>query len=122
MAEDKVPGMAEAVEARRVARGLSPGQFAREAGLTAQGLVPVRRGERREYHDKVRVGVARALHWPLDWYDRIRDGQDGLLLPDTDHADKPQSDVERITALEHRLGRIETAVTELTDELRQRDP
>lgn len=114
--------MAEAIEARRLARGLSPGQFARDAGLTAQGLVPVRRGYRREYHDKVRVGVARALHWPLDWYDRIRDGEDGLELPETEHADKPASNSERLTALEDRLGRIETVVTELTDELRQRGP
>lgn len=109
--------MADAIEARRLARQLSPGAFARAAGLTTQGLVPVRRGLRRDYHDKVRTGVARALGWPLDWYDRLQAGDTDL--PDTEHPDRPASDGERITALEHRVQRMRTDLTELRGLLEQ---
>lgn len=67
--------MAEAVEKRRRDRGLSPGGFADAAGLTPQGLAPVRAGQRKRYEDKTIVGVAKALAWSMDWYDRLVAGQ-----------------------------------------------
>jgi len=73
---DQVPGMAEAIEARRIVVGLTPGRFAAAAGLTSQGLMPVRRGLRRRYQDKVKLGVARALAWPPDALDRLMAGED----------------------------------------------
>lgn len=77
---DLVPGMAEAIEARRRERGLAPGEFATAAGVSSQALKPLRRGEARDYQDKVTLGVARALLWPLDWYDRLRAGDDPETL------------------------------------------
>jgi hypothetical protein len=105
----EVPGMAQAVETRRRERQLTPGEFAAAAGITAQGLAPVRKGQRRAYQDRVRIGVARALAWPEDWYDRLLAGQ-----PVTD---APQSNGrtidERLTALEERWSRIEAALDRL---------
>lgn len=75
MTTDLVPGMAEAIEERRRSLGMTIGDFAAEAGLTRQGLDPVRRGERRQYNDRTILGVARALRWDHDWYDRILAGQ-----------------------------------------------
>lgn len=106
--------MAEAIEARRRERQLSPGDFARRAGLTVQGLAPVRNGVRKGYQDKVRAGVARALAWPVDWYDRLLAGEDSTSFPETEHPNGPHSDEARLSAVELRLDRIESAVRELT--------
>lgn len=75
MSDEVVPGMAEEVEARRLALGLSPGDFARLAGLTDQGLQPVRSGFRRNYQTKTRVGFARALQLPVDALERLMAGE-----------------------------------------------
>lgn len=111
MPEESVPGMKEAVEARRVSRHLSPGEFASEAGLTEQGLAPVRRGARKAYQDKVRRGVAVALAWPLDWYDRLLAGEDATQFPETEHPNRPRSTEQRLSSLEDRLDRIENLLT-----------
>jgi hypothetical protein len=71
-----VPGMARAIESRRLELGLTVGDFTALAGLTAPGLMPVRRGYRRQYQDKVKLGVARALEWPVDAVDRLLAGED----------------------------------------------
>lgn len=68
--------MRSAVEDRRLALGLTPGEFSDRAGLTPEGLAKVRRGERRRYQEKTTRGVARALHWPMDWYPRLLAGED----------------------------------------------
>lgn len=60
MSDETVPGMAEAIEDRRQMLHLSPTDFARLAGVSMQGLAPVRAGMRRSYQAKVRNGVARA--------------------------------------------------------------
>lgn len=72
---DEVPGMSRAIDARRAALDLSPTEFAKAAGLTPEGLAPVRRGERRRYLAKTTSGVARALCWPNDWYQRLLNGE-----------------------------------------------
>lgn len=77
---DLVPGMVEAIERRRVQLGLGPGEFARAAGITPQGLAPVRAGKRRAYMDKVRFGVARALAWEPDAIDRLLRGEDPVEI------------------------------------------
>lgn len=117
MAEETVPGMKEAIDARRAQRHLSPGEFATAAGLTEQGLAPVRRGDRRNYQDKVRRGVAVALAWPLDWYDRILAGENPAKFPDVEHPNQPLSDRDRITALEVRLNEL----AEMVERIVQRD-
>jgi transcriptional regulator with XRE-family HTH domain len=71
-----VPGMAEKVEARRLQLGLSPGEFAKRSGVTGAGLSPVRKGRRKRYQMKIIRGVAEALRWRMDWYERIVEGLD----------------------------------------------
>lgn len=75
MTTDRVPGMAEAIDARRLELGLTIGNFADAAGLTRQGLDPVRQGLRRQYNDRTILGVARALRWPIDWLDQLEAGR-----------------------------------------------
>lgn len=81
MTDEVVPGMAEAIEARRKELNLSPGQFAKDAGVTPQGLRAVRRGFRRNYQHKLKVGVARALRWQDDSIDRLLAGDPPVELP-----------------------------------------
>jgi transcriptional regulator with XRE-family HTH domain len=89
--ETTVPGMGEAIETRRKSLRLQPGQFAKAAGLTPQGVDPVRKGFRRNYSEKTLIGVAIALRWPLDWYDRLIAGEDPKTWPTVIHAEAHQS-------------------------------
>lgn len=81
---EEVPGMAQAIEDRRVELELSPGALAEAAGITRAGLVPVRKGYRRQYQDKVKLGVARALRWEPDAIDRLLKGEKPIPLDDGD--------------------------------------
>lgn len=115
--EETVPGMAEAIEDRRQMLHLSPSDFARVAGVSLQGLVPVRAGARRKYQAKVRNGVARALQWPVDWYDRLIEGENWrdfqaqvISLPVIDGTQNG-----RLTALEERFDRLEEKVQKLVE-------
>lgn len=74
MTKEVVPGMAEAVEARRKNLGLSVGQLVSATGLTRPGVDNVRNGLLRDYHEKTILGFARGLHWREDWFDRLRAG------------------------------------------------
>ena len=69
--ENAVPGMAEAIERRRVERGLTVSEFARAAGVTPQGLVPLRKGVRRNYRERLKIGVCAALGWTPDSVDLL---------------------------------------------------
>jgi hypothetical protein len=71
-----VRGMAERVEARRRELGLTPGAFAEAAELTGPALAHVRAGHRRKYLDSTIFGVARALRWKTDWYERLLQDRD----------------------------------------------
>lgn len=108
----EVPGMAERVESRRKELRLSPGDFAKRAGLTRQALADVRGGKRKQYQDVTINGVARALRWKTDWYERLLVGKspvvDGKLPPSDD----------RIDGLEARVDGLEGALVSLRDELR----
>ncbi|HXH58430.1 hypothetical protein [Iamia sp.] len=72
--------MKDAVEQRRTALRLSPGAFAIAAELTRQGVSPVRAGRRRQYEDATIFGVATALRWEPDWYDRLLRGEPPIEL------------------------------------------
>lgn len=78
MAEDHevVPGMAEKVEARRRAMRLGPKAFATAAGATLAGVSPIRNGRKKQYQDRILLGVAQALEWPDDWYAMLQRGED----------------------------------------------
>lgn len=82
MAPEIVPGMAEKIEARRVELDLSLNDLVAAAGLTRQGLAPYRKGERRNYNDKAKRSLARALRWRHDAIDRLLLEQDPVPLED----------------------------------------
>lgn len=71
-----VPGMAEAIEHRMELLGMSPGEFAIQAGLSRTAVAHVRAGHRRAYQRRLTRGVAGALRWPNDWYARLLAGED----------------------------------------------
>lgn len=107
----EVPGMAAAVEKRRKDLRLSPGAFADAAGLTRQALAPVRAGLRRGYQDVTINGVAEALRWERDWYDRLLAGKKPLprkAAPDVDVAA-----AEELAELRGRVTELEAKISEL---------
>lgn len=108
----EVPGMAERVENRRKELRLSPGDFAGRAGLTRQALADVRGGKRKQYQDVTINGVARALRWKTDWYERILAGK----APVVDR-DAPSSE-DRVDRLEIRVDELDARLVSLRDELR----
>lgn len=101
--------MSEAVESRRQALGLSPGRFAEATGLTRQGAANVRSGKRRLYQDDTIHGVARALRWRRDWYERLLAGEEP---EEDDHVPSGLLD-----ALDERLARVEEALELISDRL-----
>lgn len=111
---ETVPGMAEAVAARMNKLGLSPTELERASGLSNPQCLDVREGRRKRYMHKTRLGIARAFRWPLDWYDRLLDGEDASTFPDTDH---PLD-----LSLEERLSALEQKVQLLADQIEQAEP
>lgn len=45
------------------------------SGLTRQGIANVKNGHERHYHKATIYGIAEALEWEPDWYDRLRAGK-----------------------------------------------
>lgn len=112
--DEVVPGMAEAIERRARAMGLAEvGRFADMVGVTRQGLTPIRKGLRRQYEARTLVGVAEALRWPLDWYDRLVDGDDPATFETVDHAPRPRTIEERVRAVETHLAEIQEQLERL---------
>lgn len=77
-----MPGMAQAIEERRLERGLTLTAFANAAGVTPQGLVPLRKGYRRNYREKLKIGVCTALGWTADSIDLLLNGQPPVRATD----------------------------------------
>lgn len=107
---DIVPGMAEAIARRMRELGLRPGSFALAAGVTAQGLTPVRRGYRRDYQDKVRYGVAAALRWEPDALERLMRGEPPIPLPDDD-PNPPVVTAADLRRLEDKMDQVLAAMS-----------
>lgn len=114
--------MAEAIKGRMQQRGLTPSLFVELSGLTEPGLAPVRRGQRKRYAPRTIAGVATALRWPLDWYERLTVGDDWETFPDVTHPDRPLSDRERLTQVERQLADLRREVAALVERLRQQGP
>ena len=97
-APERSDELAEIIERRRRELGLTIGAFASTAGLTRQGLDPIRRGVLKSYEDRTIFGIARALRWAPDWYDRILHG--GEPTPaDEGRTDNGVDDVVDVTGL-----------------------
>lgn len=113
-----VPGMAEAIDARRRERRLSPSEFAAKAGVTPQGLIAVRRGYRRNYQEKLKLGVANALDWPDDVVDRLLAGE--TEFPTIDRDAGPHLEDIRDTVLDSMTGASVASVKALEARLSER--
>lgn len=100
---ETIQGMAEAIEQRRRDLNLTVGELAAAAGITAQALAGYRRGERRDSvaAERTKRGLASALGWPADWYERLDAGEDPASFPVVDAADSV--DVVGIAALAGEL-------------------
>lgn len=109
MIHDTVPGMAEAIEARRAALNLTVEGLAAAAGLTRPGIKPLREGQRRNYSTATLRGVAEALGWHRDWYDRLQQGASGGELIDPD----------RVASWDHRISSLPIEVQEAIEYLIQ---
>ena len=116
-ADDEVPGMATAVERRMTELGLTPTTFAAASGLTYEGLLPVRKGVAKSYAAKTRQGVARALGWPHDWYQRLVAGEDPRSWTDAPGATEATV-MARLDNLEAGQAEISGLVRELIAEVR----
>lgn len=77
-----VPELADAIESRRKELGLTPGQLAQAAGVSAEGLMPLRKGYRKQYQDRLTLAVCRVLGWSADSIDRLLDGEAPVVLDD----------------------------------------
>ena len=110
MADDLIPGMAEAIEARRRLLNLSVGELAAIAGITPQALSGYRKGERRDSPaaDRTKRGLAIALQWPGDWYERLDAGEDASTFQSPTWAE------DRLRGLREERARIEAEIAELT--------
>lgn len=111
--------MAEAIQKRADQLGVNPSLFEELSNLTGPGLAPVRKGAKRAYQPKTIRGVAVALRWPLDWYERLVAGEDWTTFPDTEHPHAPLSPEQRISRLEAQLAELRTMVVTLAGEVRQ---
>lgn len=116
-----VPALAEAIERRRKQLGLSPTAFAKAAGVSLPGLAPLRRGERRNYQERLTAPVTAALRWTPDSIERILAG-----LPPVELTPEPEDTSDTADALLAMLARIESAIGArdrelgaLQDELRE---
>jgi DNA-binding XRE family transcriptional regulator len=74
-----VPGMAEAIEARRVEMKIGKGELAKAAGVTAQGIAPLRKGYRRRYQERLTRPFCEALGWTPDSIERLMSGLDPIV-------------------------------------------
>lgn len=116
-ADDEVPGMAEAIERRMNELGLTPTTLATASGLTYEGVRPVMLGTRKAYQAKTRQGVARALGWPHDWYQRLLAGEDPTTWTDTQAATQGNV-LARLDNLEAGQVELNGLVRELLEEVR----
>lgn len=69
-----VEAMAQTIEARRHALGLTVQDLVEQTGLTRPGLAPLLRGERRRYQERLTLPVCRVLRWTPDSIERLLAG------------------------------------------------
>lgn len=110
--------MAEAINNRIAQREFGTIEsLAQAAGLTTEALIPVRKGFRKNYARKTRLGLAKALAWPLDWYERLLAGDDPAEFPTVENGHVRITVEDRVTALEEAVQRIEGTLRRLVDRL-----
>lgn len=100
-----VPGMAEAIEGRMRELRMTVGELVERSGVSGMGLMPLRRGHRRNYRDRVKFGVAEALEWPPDAVDRLLEGLPPVAEDQEDGASS-RGDESEVTGIAAKAGRL----------------
>ena len=107
--------MMTAIEDRRMELRLTVGEMVARSGITAQGWIPVRRGQIRNYQDKVKLAVAQALDWPDDAIDRLLKGETKL-----ETVRRSRTDVAPSWTTEHNDDSVATLTAdELLEQIRR---
>ena len=83
---ERSASLAEAVERRRKELGLTPNALAEATGLSLQALRNIRRGEIRQYQERLTFPLTQALGWSPDSIDRILAGGDPVVVEVDDDA------------------------------------
>jgi hypothetical protein len=128
--EEIVPGLGEAIEARRKQLYNGPLAFAQAAGVTLAGLTPLRRGYRRAYQERLTTPVCRALGWTTDSIDRLLRGEPPVELePAAEQAitrPSPADDSPEVLALvaevKGSVAAIQRELTALAERIARLEP
>ena len=105
-----VDGMAELIEARRRALGLTVQDLIEQTGLTRPGLAPLLRGERRRYQERLTLPVCRVLKWTPDSIDRLLAGGPPVEI-------EVALEPDLVAALQEQVDQLTRTVERLQDEL-----
>ena len=102
----QVERMANTIEARRLALGLTVQDLIELTGLTRPGLAPLLRGERRKYQERLTLPVCRALKWTPDSIERLLSGEDPIEL-------EPVVQPDELAAVRAQVGELSRMVADL---------
>lgn len=108
-----VDGMAELIEARRRALGLTVQDLIEQTGLTRPGLAPLLRGERRRYQERLTLPVCRVLKWTPDSIDRLLAGGPPVEIDE----DAASIGPDAVAALHDQLDQLRRTVDELAQDV-----
>jgi transcriptional regulator with XRE-family HTH domain len=103
--------VANAVNDRMAAQGLSQRELAERSGVSPATLRKIQHGDEQARNRSTLANISRALGWPEDHLWRVStDGLDAASLPDDD----PASLRRELAELQRRVGVIESRL-EMTD-------
>jgi hypothetical protein len=98
------PLLKERFNARMEQLGLSPTALAAEAGVTGQGLIPLRNGKIAKYQIRMTGPVCAALYWTPDSITRLMEGKEAIEIPQPAKVDaSPEGLHNRLTQVELAL-------------------
>ena len=106
--------LARAIEARRRDLDMTVGDLAEKTGLSRQALLNVRRGDVREYQERLTIPLTRALGWTPDSIDRLLAGDQPLERHNP--ADQP----DELSQLRADVAELQATVRELAALVRER--
>lgn len=100
-----IDGMAEALEARRIALNMNVEALCDASGVTRQGLRPLLAGERRAYQERLTMPVCRALQWTPDSIARLMRGEQAAPVSQLGGGD-PSTGQHQLTVLVDKVDEL----------------
>jgi len=116
---ETAPELAKAIEARRKELGLAPGELAQAAGVSVQGLAPLRKGVRKQYQDRLTLSVCRVLGWTPDSIERLLRGEPAQLV-EVSQLDDVAELRAHVAELSDRVAVLQRLVDGLLDDAAER--